>query len=324
MSVTTVGVGLWGLGNHARRNILPAFRRSSWAALKGVTTLELGVMAAVAEEEGITAYPDPEEMLGASDIQVVYLAVPTGLHHELGKRILTAGKHLWCEKPLAASHEERAELLSLGEESGLGVLECTMFQDHPQFERIRSIVAGGELGAVRSITSRFGFPHLSSSDFRYQPALGGGALLDAGFYPLSAARLLLNGPLRVLGSRLVTEPPFQVDTRGAALLAAPDGANAFLEWGFGMAYRNELEVWGEDGSLFAGRVFSKPPTLGTNVRIMRQSGEVLEEEIPPADHFARMLDRFGRLTLEGTWKAAMAGSAEQSRLAGEIQGRPSG
>jgi NDP-hexose-3-ketoreductase len=318
MVARKVGVGLWGLGNHARRNVLPALRESSRAQLKGVTTLEPDVLVTVAEKEGVTAYPDPEEMLHDDDIQAVYLAVPTGLHHEIGVKILGAGKHLWCEKPLATTHRERGELLSLGERMGLGVLECTMFQDHPQFQRIKSIVTSGQLGQIRSMSARFGFPHLPPSDFRYRSELGGGALLDAGFYPISAARLLLPGPLQVLGSRILTEDPHEVDTRGAAFLATPGGANAFLEWGFGMAYRNEIEIWGKEGSLFAGRVFSKPPTLETTIRLVKQSGKVEEEEVGAANHFTRMLDRFGRVTLEGDWGSAMAGSADQSRLVSEV------
>jgi NDP-hexose-3-ketoreductase len=318
MAEGKIRVGLWGLGEHARRNLLPAFRDSSRTQLGGVTTLEPPVLAKVAKEEGVEAYDDPGGMLEADEIQAVYLAVPNALHHEIGVRVLEAGKHLWCEKPLAVTHEERMSLLSLGERKGLGVLECTMFQDHPQFQRILSIVTSGQLGRVRSVSARFGFPHLSPTDFRYRPEMGGGALLDAAFYPISAARLLLPSPLRVVGSRILREEPYQVDTRGAALLAAPGGVNAFLEWGFGMAYRNEVEVWGEDGSLFAGRVFSKPSSLVTTVRIVKQSGGVEEAEIEATNHFTGMLDRFARITLEGDWGSVMAGSADQSRILAEV------
>jgi NDP-hexose-3-ketoreductase len=318
MAEGRIGVGLWGLGEHARRNLLPAFRESSRARLRGVTTLEPPVLTEVAKAEGVEAYPHPAEMLEADGIQAVYLAVPNALHYEIGVRVLEAGKHLWCEKPLAVTHEERLSLLSLGERAGLGVLECTMFRDHPQFQRIERIVATGGVGRVRSVSARFGFPHLPPTDFRYQLDMGGGALLDAAFYPISAARLLLPGPLRVVGSLVFKEAPYEVDTRGGAFLAGPGGVTAFLEWGFGMAYRNEVEIWGEDGTLFAGRVFSKPPTLETTVRLVKQSGQVEEERVEAANHFSRMLDRFGRVTVEGDWRAVMAGSADQSRLVAEV------
>ena len=84
MAEGTIGVGLWGLGDHARRNLLPAFRDSSRSQLRGVTTLEPPVLARVAESEGVEAYPDPARMLEAEDIQAVYLSVPNALHHELG------------------------------------------------------------------------------------------------------------------------------------------------------------------------------------------------------------------------------------------------
>jgi predicted dehydrogenase len=113
---------------------------------------------------------------------------------------------------------------------------------------------------------------------------------------------------------MVWEGSYEVDVRGAALLASNQGSHGLLEWGFGQAYRNEIEVWGESGSLIATRAFSKTATLETTIRLVMQSGEESEERIEPADHFANMLERFGQVVLDASWQELMAGAASQSSL----------
>ncbi|MGA9595151.1 MAG: gfo/Idh/MocA family oxidoreductase, partial [Acidimicrobiia bacterium] len=156
-------------------------------------------------------------------------------------------------------------------------------------------VDSGEIGPILSVTGRFGFPHRPAGDFRYSKNLGGGALLDAGFYPLAAAVALLDSPLEVRGSLLQSAGEFEVDTNGAAMLSNLR-QTAFLDWGFGRSYRSEIDVWCEDATVTINRAFAKPPDLETALLIRRQSGETDEIRVPAANHFALMMDRFASVT----------------------------
>lgn len=295
MSAAKIRVGLWGLGSHAQRNLLPAFRESSNARLVAVHTRDRAVLTEVAEATNAVPYLEAGDLLAAPDVDVVYIATPTGLHFDSAMAAIAAGKHVWCEKPFTDTFERTAELVAAASAAGLVALETDMFLHHPQFLRLGAIVDSGEIGSILSITGRFGFPHRPTGDFRYSKTLGGGALLDAGFYPLAAAVALLDSPLQVEGSLLQCAGGFEVDTDGAAMLSNR-WQTAFLDWGFGRSYRSELDVWCEDATVTVNRAFAKPPDLGTAVLIRRQSGEVEEVGVPAANHFALMMDHFAAVT----------------------------
>lgn len=309
----TITLAVVGVGEHARRNILPALQGCELVELRGLYELDEKVRAEAATKYGVRDYASVDELLADDDVDAVYIAVPTGLHAKFGRQALEAGRHLWCEKSLCSNWDDWRRLVELGRSKRRAVFECFMFPHHAQFKSIQEHIAAGTIGAVRSVTARFGFPHLGPENFRYKKELGGGALLDAGAYPLCAARVLL-GRLDVLGSAVETEPGYEVDTGGSALLRSQSGVHAHLEWGFGRAYRNELEIWGEEGILYAGRVFSKPPTLETTLHLRMQSGDERDETVGPCNHFTVMFDAFAAAVAAGDIDAFTQGTLEQGEL----------
>lgn len=317
MSATQIRVGLWGLGSHAQRNLLRAFRESSNARLVAIHTRDRAVLAAVAEATNAVPYVEAADLLVAPEVDVIYIATPSGTHFDYAAAAIAAGKHVWCEKPFTDTFQRTAELVAAASSAGLVALETDMFLHHPQFLRLRAIVDSGEIGSILSLTGRFGFPHRPTGDFRYSKKLGGGASLDAGFYPLAAAVTLLDSPLHVGGSRLQSADGFQVDTDGAALLLNERQA-AFLDWGFGRSYRSEIDVWCEGATVSINRAFAKPPDLETSVIIRHQTGDVEEVRIPAANHFALMLDHFADVTA-GAPVAESMPVLERARLLAAIR-----
>ena len=306
-----------GVGEHARRNILPAIRGCERVALHGLFDLDEKVKLDAAEQYGARAYPSADELFADDEVDAVYIAVPTGLHAELGERALEAGRHLWCEKSFCANWDDWQRLVDLARSKRLAAFECLMFPHHAQFRRILQHLADRTIGAVRSVTARFGFPHLKPENFRYHKRLGGGAVLDAGAYPLCAARILL-GKVETVDALIETEPGYEVDTAGSALLGAPSGAHAHLEWGFGRAYRNEIEIWGQQGTLYAGRVFSKPPTLETTLHFQMQNGEERDETVEPCNHFTVMLDAFAEAVQAGEVETFTQATWDQGELLSRV------
>lgn len=291
----TVRVALWGLGTHAVRNLIPALRHSARTELVAVHTRNRDVLDQVARDAGVHAYADTDDLLAAPDVDAVYVATPSGVHSEPVRRCIDAGKHVWCEKPLTTHHEQTLELLDRAARSEVVLLETDMFLHHPQFRRTIELIESGEIGQLMSMTARFGFPHRDAADFRYTRELGGGALLDAGFYTVAAAVGILGRGLEVVGSTVVSAAGMEVDTGGTALAVAA-GKGAVLDWGFGRSYRSEIEVWCEDGVIQLSRAFAKPADLETEIRVLYQSGEMRSHEVPAANQFALMLDHFAAVT----------------------------
>lgn len=290
-----IRVGVWGIGAHVRRTVIPAIRRSDRVELVGLHTRTDTVLRDVAVSTGATPYADRSEFLGTDDIDVVYLATPTGVHASMALETISAGKHLWCEKPMTTSLEQTESIVAAAQESRLVALESAMFLHHPQFLLLQDIIASDEVGEVATVTARFGFPHRSQADFRYSRELGGGALLDAGFYPAAAVVALLGIEARVAGSVITTSEGVDADTGGSALVVLNQGAG-LLDWGFGRSYRNEIEVWCEEGTIAVTRAFSKPAELATQIVIRPQSGDPHTIAVPPADQFSLMLEDFAAIT----------------------------
>jgi NDP-hexose-3-ketoreductase len=287
-----VGVVLVGVGDHARRNVLPALRACGATRLVGVSSRSARAREEAAAELGCASFASLAEALCAPDVDAVYVATPVGCHAEAVRAALAAGRAVFCEKSLTASPATSRELVGEARRRGLPLCEAFMFRFHRQLGRVAELVAEGAVGGVRSVSARFGIPPLAPENVRHDPELGGGALLDVGGYCVCAVRRILGpSPARV-SAALGRREGYRVDTDGAALLAYAEGPSALLDWGFARAYRNEIEVWGEAGVLRAERIFSKPADLATRVHLRLGGGEERAEEIPPQNHFVTMLETF--------------------------------
>jgi predicted dehydrogenase len=295
MAPDTLCLGVWTIGDHARRNLLPAVTEAPSWRLGAISTRDPAVCAEVAEACGTAGYLNPDDMLNDGALDAVLLAGPNGTHFERARQALLAGKHVFVEKSLTGRLGQAEELLALAMSRDLVLAECFMYQFHPQFEVLQNLLGpDGPVGRMHSIEARFGFPHLAADNIRYSRALQGGALLDAGAYCLSALDTLTGGDGEVVWARVGREHPFEVDTFGSAILSR-GGTTAFADWGFGRSYRNELEVWGADASVSVPRSFSKPASLATEILVRHQAGGRLETiTVPGANAFVRMLEHFAQ------------------------------
>jgi len=289
-----VRVAVWGLGAHARRRVLPAIAACPSTVLVGVTSRDVDVARSEADRFGCQAWLTPAAMLASADVDSVYLATPIGLHHAHGKEVLAAGKHLWCEKSLTTCRADSEELIDLARRARRSVCEAFMYAYHPQFVRVADLIRRGSLGRLKSIACRFGMPFLERPGFRHSAQLGGGALLDVGCYPLSLALRLVAEEPRVLLKQSRGAPGLEVDVEGYAVLEFPSGTLAHLEWGFGRSYVNDVRVWGENGSLGARYIFSKPDDFETTLEVDDVRGVRRTETVEGANQFVRMLETFAR------------------------------
>jgi dTDP-3,4-didehydro-2,6-dideoxy-alpha-D-glucose 3-reductase len=310
-----LGVAVWGVGPHARRHILPAIKACEATRLVGITTRSEAVGREVSTALDCHYWGNPDDMLADPSVDAVYVATPTGLHHEHGMRVLEADRHLWCEKSLATGPEGASALVAAGRVRGLAVFEAFMYRHHPQFERLVAFLADGQTGRVLSLNCRFGLPPLDNPGFRDTRALGGSALLDVGCYPISIALALLGPELDVAHASHLTPPTQDIDWSGHALLRSPHDGTAFLEWGYDRAYRNDLTVWCEHASFDVDRIFSKPRDLPTTIVQRDRTGRAHRVEVPAADAFATMLARFAAWSTDEVQREMQMVIAEgQARL----------
>jgi NDP-hexose-3-ketoreductase len=290
-----LGIAVWGVGRHATERILPAVASVQGLALRGVCGRDARRVEATASTWRCQAWTNEETMLGDADVHVVYVATATGCHAENAAAALASGKHVWCEKPFTASLRSTVDLVETSRRSGLAVCEGLMYLYHPQFRQLVALISDGSLGELRSISCRFGIPPLSFESFRSDPSRGGGALLDVGCYPISAIQALFpDAECRVAHARVSARRGSDVDTDGEAVVALSAGVVAQLEWRTGSAYRNEIGVWGDAGSVFTDRIFSKPADYEPVFEVRGLRGDVTLVPGKAANHFVAMLEWFSQ------------------------------
>jgi D-xylose 1-dehydrogenase (NADP+, D-xylono-1,5-lactone-forming) len=249
----------WGLLSTARINslVIGAAAESDRAEVIAVASRDAERAEAYAREHGIPrAHGSYQALLDDAEVEAVYISLPNGLHVEWTLRALEAGKHVLCEKPLSRRPQEVERAFDRADSAGLVLSEGFMWRHHPQAEKLAQLVGEGAIGRLRIVRVAFSFQLAAvhgPDDARFDPDLDGGSLMDVGCYCLSAIRLLAGEPERLLGQQVLG--PTGVDVCFAAALALPDDALGHFDCGFVLPARAELEVVGEDGSLFVGDPF---------------------------------------------------------------------
>ncbi|MFI8432590.1 Gfo/Idh/MocA family protein [Streptomyces sp. NPDC079020] len=183
---------------------------------------------AFADRFGIgRAYGSWAELVADDTVDIVYVATPHSAHREAAGLALEAGKHVLCEKAFTLDARQAAELVALARERGLFLMEAMWMYCNPVIRRMTELVRDGAIGEIRTVQADFGFAGDFGPGHRLRdPALGGGALLDLGVYPVSFAQLLLGEPDRVQADALLS--PEGVDLNTGMLLGWDSGATALL------------------------------------------------------------------------------------------------
>lgn len=306
----SVRIGIAGCGAHAMARIVPMLLAEDnrlelvavWAR-KPETQQQLRTLGI----RGV--YADFDAFL-AADVDVVYVASPTGCHFEHAAAVLKSGCHAWVEKPLTTTLAQTRELVTLAERHDRMIAEGFMFSWHPQAAAIRETLARNVLGEPRLATLTFCFPHLQPGNVRYSPTLGGGAWLDHACYLVKALYDYFPGDWRLLGGMLEHDT-YAVDVRGAAQLRrSSDGMVAQLAWGFGHSYVNEMQVVGTQGRMLVDSAFTKPASRSCDITLEDSKGECSTILVPADNAFARMF---------AGWAAQLGNRESQETMRREIR-----
>jgi predicted dehydrogenase len=174
------------------------------------------------------AYSSYEELAHAPDVDIIYIATPHPFHRENAISCLLGGKAVLCEKPFTINSTEAEEVIAIARKSKHYLMEAMWTRFLPVIAKVREWLGQGEIGAIRMLKSDFCFRAEWGFNNRWlNPALGGGALLDVGVYPVSLASMIFGGPPNHITSHAhlgVTG----VDEQNALIFEYPTGALALL------------------------------------------------------------------------------------------------
>ena len=177
-----------------------------------------------AKKHGIPiVHKDYDALINDPTIDAIYNPLPNSLHAEWSIRALRAGKHVLCEKPMASNTQEAERMQKVAEEEGRVLMEAFHWRYHPLAERVLTLLRAQTIGEIHKIESTFCIPLPFRNDIRYNPDLGGGALMDTGSYTISILRHFMGEEPNVV-SATAKKANVEIDRYMEAALQFPSGA----------------------------------------------------------------------------------------------------
>ncbi len=253
----------WGIVGPGRiaESVTRDFAVVDGARAVAVASRSLERAEAFAARHGIErAHGSYADIVADPGVDVLYVATPHPQHHAVALAALRAGKALLVEKSFTATTAGAAEVVDLARETGVFTMEAMWTRFQPAVVALRELVADGAIGEVRSVQADLGVARgYDPTDRLFDLALGGGALLDLGVYPVSFAQMLLGTPASVTATGSLF--PSGADAEAALLLAYDDGRSATLTTSLRHALPGQARVFGTAGWIDVLPRFHHPQTI---------------------------------------------------------------
>ena len=311
----TVNWGFLGAGYVASRGLAPAVHASRGANLYAVASRDEQRSATLEPERVHATYDD---LLADERVDAVYISLSNSQHLEWVTKSLEAGKHVLCEKPLGLNAAETEAMFASASRSGRLLVEAVWGRWHPRFARMVEIVASGAIGTIEHIETAFTFTSEMTDNYRLNPLMGGGALLDVGCYQAHAWVALTDGAIgleiedlsRVIGPTgvdITTDVSVRINdtvTAQAVSSFALPSQQQFIVHGSSGTIRTEVgesfTTWNEASSLHFNDAVEEFAVTNAFVEMVENVSRVIEGEegwiVPSADSIrvAHILDSIAR------------------------------
>jgi len=266
--------GILGTGSiaHQFAEGLP-LSRSGELVVVGSRTLERA--QAFCEKRGGKPVGSYEAVLANPEVDVVYIATPHHAHMQDTIAVARAGKGILCEKPFTLNIQEAEVALAAVRQAGVFFMEAFMYRCTPQTAKVREWINSGAIGEVKVVNSEFAWQASEDwTNFRNDPALGGGGLMDVGTYCVSLARMAFRE--EPSEANYVSErSPRGVDWIGSGLLKFSGNRSATFSNGIGYFGRNDATIYGDKGRIH----IEGPWKQSKGSKIHRFDGNQLAETI---------------------------------------------
>jgi predicted dehydrogenase len=267
----TVRWGVIGTGGIARSFVGDCSRAGVEFVAVGSRTLA-GAEGFAAEFGIPRAHGSYEELVADPEVDAVYVATPHSRHAEDALLAVEAGKHVLVEKAFTITADQAREVVDAARQRGVAVMEAMWTRFLPQMTMIREVIAEGRIGRPRLVEATHHQALPSDPTHRLNdPALGGGAALDLGVYPISFAIDVLGAPTQVVAAGTLSDQG--VDTQMGIVMTHDGGAQSTVHFALDVRSPNTASIIGEDGRIDLDATWYTPTTW----RIRDRDGEVVEE-----------------------------------------------
>lgn len=253
-----LGIALMGLGYYSTDLLAPALQQTKNCYLAGIITgtpskAEAWKKKYNIPEKNIYNYENFDQVANNPDIDVVYVVLPPSMHREFVIRAANAGKHVFCEKPMAITENECAEMIAACNKNKKTLAIGYRLQHEPNTQEYRRIVNSKLLGPVKKLSDGAGYYDSRTDHWKQKKEMGGGAMYDMGVYAIQGARLGTGmEPISILSATTSTKRPEiyknGLDETTVTQLEFPGGVIADIKTSFGENI-NFLDITCEKGDI---------------------------------------------------------------------------
>jgi glucose-fructose oxidoreductase len=289
-----LGVALVGLGYYSTDLLAPALQATKHCYLAGIVTGSPDKAKAWQKQYGIPDkniynYENFDSIANNPDIDVVYVVLPPSMHKEYTIRAANAGKHVWCEKPMAMNEQECLDMISACAKNKRSLAIGYRLQHEPNTKHWRKMVADQQLGKVTSLQCAAGYRENRTDHWKQKREMGGGVMYDMGVYSIQGARMGTGmEPVGIVSANTSTTRPEiyknGLDEIAVATLEFPRGVLAEIKTSFGENI-NFLHIHCEKGII---RI--NPYSAYNGQRISSPLGNVAHPYSVPAQQTMQMDD----------------------------------
>lgn len=300
-----MGWAVVGLGNLAIHEILPAFARCEKSKVVAFVSGHRDKASKLALRYGVNPkniynYQNYDSIKDNSEVDIIYIVLPNGMHAEYTVRGLKTGKHFLTEKPMAKTPAECRQMIDAARKADRKLMVAYRCRYEPYNREAIRIARSGELGSTQVIIADAGWHVTDPNQWRLKKDLlaGGGSLMGIGIYALQAARYLSGEEPTEINAMMYNEPTDprfkEVEDTINFQMRFPSGILANCTSSYGYFPQSHYRVVGTEGWLDMD-----PATWYSGLRMRVRRGTITEErELPESDHFAAGMDHLSECVME--------------------------
>ena len=263
-------LSVWSLSNHFQTKVFPSIKSNKKIKIVSILTNKKNH-----NFKNKNSYTDKKKIISKNDFNCVYISSVNSMHYNYSKLALEKNKNVFCEKPICLRTDHLIKLKKIAQKNKKFFFEVIQYIHHPLYIKLKKLIEKKIVGKILSVKSTFKIPLKENKNFRFNGKLGGGALYDVGYYPISTMFTLFESKrIKILKSNLIKEN--KLDIKGN-LRAKNENKIIFdLAWGFKSSYENNIKIFGEKGIVNVDFIFSKKVFQGGKIDILKDKKKTIK------------------------------------------------
>jgi len=244
-------LSIWSLSNHFQTKVFPSIKSNKKIKIVSVLTNKKNH-----NFKNKNCFKDKKKIIAKNNFSYVYISSVNSIHYNYSKFALENKINVLCEKPICLKIDQLYSLKKIATKNKKFFFEVIQYTHHPLFLKLKKLIDKKIVGKVLRVKSTFQIPLKEKKNFRFNSKLGGGALYDVGYYPISSMFTLFESKkIKILKSNLIKEN--KLDIKGNLQAKNEDKIVFDLAWGFKSFYENNIKIFGEKGIINVDFIFSK-------------------------------------------------------------------